>query len=471
MGQNQVSLTATTRPPLIMKSLARKKVKAFVAFTIIGLLAVLTVTLLVPRESPRIVKSMSGHIVKLEAWSFRATPVRYDFPNRPWARQMDKWLPKFVRKRIGLSKPSLSVVASPAFPGEPVLSAAFSITAPRDSPLGALRVVVADDQGQEFDPAVQDANVHTGYWATEVRAFPRRSKMLRLRLVDNTHALAEFSISNPAKAPHPSWKPEPLPATVSSNGLELSLVKFRSYQSGTATFTKEGFYPRTQCSFKVRENGRDSIAWRAVAIESSDATGNHWQTGRDSRLEGFHGSEVLAGFPGALWPGEDAWKLRVEFKRVADFPENELVRILHIPIPGPDEILQPQTAYEVNGATVVVATVIGSKVAWERIYQFNPERVRDCVTVLIQGKILSQNRRVAFVEAKEDHGAPVKLEGVVSDRNIAGRSPDFLPNSLNFRPPQEASELTLMLAVSQSRVVEFLAKPEQVQDDGAAHRP
>src|SRR6266496_4472192 len=79
-------------------------------------------------------------------------------------------------------------------------------------------------------------------------------------------------------------------------------------------------------------------------------------------------------------PEEDAWKLRVEFKRIADFPENELVRIEHVRIPGPNEILQPQAAYEMNGATIAVATIIGSKVAWERVYQFNPERVRDCVT-------------------------------------------------------------------------------------------
>ncbi|HEU0038369.1 MAG TPA: hypothetical protein VFR76_03760, partial [Verrucomicrobiae bacterium] len=222
-----------------MKSMARRTGKVFVAFAIIGLLlAILAMRLIGPRESPRVVRSPAGHIVKLERWSFQAAPARYDFPNRPWARQAEKWLPKWVKRKLGLSKPSVSVVATPDFPGEPGLSAAFSITVPRDSRLGALRVVVADDHGQEFDPAVQDLNIPGGHWATEVHAFPRRGKVLRLRLVDGTHPLAEFQILNPARGPHPRWKPDLVPVGVKSDGLEFSLVKFRSHQSGAATFTK-----------------------------------------------------------------------------------------------------------------------------------------------------------------------------------------------------------------------------------------
>src|SRR6266496_2504892 len=105
-----------------MKSMARRTGKVFVAFAIVGLLlAVLTMTLIGPRESPRVVRSRAGHIVKLEGWSFQAAPARYDFPNRPWARRAEKWLPKWVKQKLALPKPSLSVVAAPDFPGEPVL--------------------------------------------------------------------------------------------------------------------------------------------------------------------------------------------------------------------------------------------------------------------------------------------------------------------------------------------------------------
>jgi len=258
---------------------------------------------------------------------------------------------------------------------------------------------------------------------------------------------------------------------VNSNGLELSLVKFRSYQPGATTFTKAGVYPRTECAFRIRENGRDSTSWRPLFFEISDATGNHWRAWRDSLLEGVDETEVRAGFLGALWPDEEAWKVRVEFKQVAEFPANDLLRIESIPIPGPEEILQPQSSYEVNGATVDVAAIIGANVAWDRVTRLNPHRLRDCFTALVKGKILSQGRRLTFVDATDEHGKRLKLEGTFSDPSqIPGQNPDLLPYSFNFRAPPDAHELTLVLAVSQSRFVEFLAKPEQVREDGTVPR-
>jgi hypothetical protein len=230
-----------------------------------------------------------------------------------------------------------------------------------------------------------------------------------------------------------------------------------------------GVYPRTECAFRVRENGRESTAWRPLFFEISDATGNHWRAWGDSHMEGVDGNEILAGFLGALWPGEDAWKVRVEFKRVAEFPENELLRIDHIPIPGGEEIVHPERAYEVNGATVEVASVFGSKAGWNQLHRFNRDRLAGCFTVLIKGRIASQGRRLAFVEAKDEHGRVLQLEGVVADRGqVSGQNPDFLPYSFNFKTPKDSRELTLVLGVSQSLCVDFLAKPEQVGEDGSA---
>jgi hypothetical protein len=39
-------------------------------------------------------------------------------------------------------------------------------------------------------------------------------------------------------------------------------------------------------------------------------------------------------------------------------------------------------------------------------------------------------------------------------------------NSFNFKVPKDAREFTLVLGVSQSLFVDFLAKPEQVHEDG-----
>jgi len=461
---NDLTFTGVT-----LKVVRLTKTKSVTALSILALLiAAGMVFFNTSRGLSRVVSSASGHIVKLEAWHFKSARVRYDLPNRPWARRLEKWLPDRVKQRLGLSQPLLSAVVTPDFQGEPLLSAAFSVSGPPGTQdAGVLRLVVSDDRGQEFDPAVHDANVHSGHWVTEVRSFPRRGKELRLRLMTGSSSLGEIKIENPARGSHPRWKPEPMPVTVKSNGLELSLVKFRSYQPGATTFTKAGVYPRTECAFRIRENGRESTAWRPLFFEISDATGNHWRPFRDSLLEGVDGTEIRAGFLGALWPDEEAWKLRIEFKQVADFPAKELLRIESIPIPGPEEMLQPQSSYEVNGATVDVASIIGANVSFDRIVRLNARRLRDCFTVLVKGRILSQGRRLTFVEAKDEHGRIVKLRGTASDPGqISGQSPDLLPYSLNFQALPDARELTLVLAVSQSRFLEFLAQPEQVREDG-----
>jgi hypothetical protein len=209
------------------------KTKSVTALAIVALLTVAGAVLFrTSRGLSRVVTSTSGQLVKLEAWHFKAAPVRYDLPNRPWVRRLEKWLP------------------------------------------------------------------------------------------------------NPAQGQYPQWKAQPMPVNASDHGLEISLMRFRSYQSGAATFTKQGVYPRTQCSFRVRENGRD--------------------------------------------------------------------------------------------------------------------------------------RRLTFVEAKDEHGRIVKLKGTLSDPGqISGQSPDLLPYSLNFQALPDARELTLVLAVSQSRFLEFLAQPEQVREEGS----
>ena len=100
------------------------KGKGFTAIVIVTLLLVIvTIMLVSPPGSPRTAKSPGGNIVRLEAWNFQATPARYDLPNHPWARRLEKWLPNSVNQRLGLSNPAVREVITPNFPVEPVLSA------------------------------------------------------------------------------------------------------------------------------------------------------------------------------------------------------------------------------------------------------------------------------------------------------------------------------------------------------------
>src|SRR5262245_57134551 len=92
-----------------IKAVTSTKAKVFVA-VLVMLVAVATVSFLAPQISTRVARSPAGHVVTLEAWNFQTNRVRYDLPNRPWARRLEKWLPNWVSRRIGLSKPTLSVV-------------------------------------------------------------------------------------------------------------------------------------------------------------------------------------------------------------------------------------------------------------------------------------------------------------------------------------------------------------------------
>jgi len=363
-------------------------------------------------------------------------------------------------------------------PNEPMLSAEFSWrTDATHPPVAAMRVVIANELGDEFDPSGNDtAGIEEDgdrqYWATGVPVFPRRGKEVRLRLIGNNNdTFAEFTIPNPAPGPYPVWEAQSLPVSATDNDLEVTLEKFRSLQ----TVTNEDHTPRTECFFRLRENNRETFDWMPVQFEISDATGNHWTASWSagdnpfnfnpynfSVENGLMRSELL----GALWPGESAWKLRAEFKRAANFPESELLQISHIRIPAADELAQPHVRYEHNGASVELAAVIGKSAPWERGGQVNPAVInvrklnpavkKDCISVLLSGQILSRKRQLTFVGATDDKGRPVKLEMFRrgNDSNV--------PFSFVFHPLDDASELNLLVAVSECRFVEFLVKPEQV---------
>src|SRR5713226_6768615 len=72
--------------------------------------------------SPEVVNLPDGGTLKLERYAFQARSVRYDLPNRPIARVLERVLPGFMRKRLKYLEPRTTVFCYPNFPGEPTLS-------------------------------------------------------------------------------------------------------------------------------------------------------------------------------------------------------------------------------------------------------------------------------------------------------------------------------------------------------------
>jgi hypothetical protein len=391
----------------------------------------------------------------------------------------------------------LDVFSSPRFRGEPLLSAEFSWQAGpqyprlarillRANPImpaswsnfwngypraGGLRVVTADEQGDEFDPVVYEMagmaeDNGRQYDVADIPVFPRRGQKVHLRLfAGNGKLLAEFAIPNPAPGPHPEWTAHPLPAHETNGDLEVTLAEFRAIQPRPGN----GRFQRTECVFKFREHEHETVGWRPVLLDVSDATGNHWRPrwgGANLYSSRVEDGSVRAEFSGALWPSESAWKLRGEFKKVADFPESELLQIEKIRIPDADEIYEPHVHYERNGATVEVVGVIGKNVDQQRLYRERRHFARvpytRGVNVALAGEILAQNRRLVFVSATDDQGRSVPLADFGEPVDIEDAK-DWRPYSFVIRPPEGAHEINLVVAVTESRFVEFLAKPEQVK--------
>jgi hypothetical protein len=288
----------------------------------------------------------------------------------------------------------------------------------------------------------------------EIPAFPRRGKELHMHFVENAngdHRLADFTISNPCPGPHPTWNPQSMPVNFKDLSFEFSLQKFSADQSNS----------RTVCGFRVREGGRITLTWQPIGLEVSDATGNHWRPWLDSRLASVDGDVTTLGFFGALWPGEDAWKLRVEFKRLGEFPQEERLLLEDIPLPKPAQILQTHVVGELNGARVEVSKLLGQGADYEQVHRLNIERKEGWLTLVLNGRIRSLGRHLVLLEAKDEQGNTVESEGFAREFDSAGRSPDSWPYLLNVKPAAGARELNLLLAVTQSRFAEFIAKPTQ----------
>ncbi len=268
---------------------------------ILLVLATLGISQMLSNRGEGTVHSSSGAVIRLEGYAFRPGSFRYELLNGTAARLFAKILPDAAAKKIRWLRPEATCIVTAAFPNEPLLSAAFSS---RDSSGGiqgaGTRLVVLDDHDQSFDTVI---NALGNGGVFEAVAFPRRGDKLRLRLMDGDVSLAEFGISNPCPGPHPVWQPEHMPVTATNRGVDVILE----------SFVADAARLRTRCVLQVRENGMQSTAWQPVACEISDATGNHWCPAIDGPSTNVNGRIALCFF-GALWPEEDAWKLRLNLK-------------------------------------------------------------------------------------------------------------------------------------------------------------
>jgi len=217
------------------------------------------------------------------------------------------------------------------------------------------RLEVFDDLGNVFDGGGARGTLGTSSfdgrnmlridgWTPS--AFPRRGKTLGLRYFENRghgwQQVAGFLIPNPAPGNYPTWIADPLPATKTNENLAVTLLALRSglSQADEERPARTNEIAVTQATLRVAESGRSANSWRPIAVEISDATGNHWMPFPHT-ISTRHEEEVgdVFSFEGALWPGEAAWKMRFEFSRIADYEPGEVFTFGGITVPGATQVI------------------------------------------------------------------------------------------------------------------------------------
>jgi len=204
------------------------------AFKLVGTFMILLVVIAIAMalfsgQERRLVHLPDGGVIRLEGYAFQSNNVRYEFANHRIIRGFARVLPAWVKNRVKWLSPEVTSVVSPSFSREAVLSAAFSLRDPSGkSGRAGTRIAVSDDRGQLFDSAL---NYLGNQGVFEAKAFPRRGKDVRLRLMEDEKLLAEFKIPNPCPGPHPRWTAQPTPFTVTNAGLEITLERFAAQQA------------------------------------------------------------------------------------------------------------------------------------------------------------------------------------------------------------------------------------------------
>ncbi len=384
---------------------------------------------------------------------------------------LDRIVPKFIRVRLA-SRVSRGSIQVGSEHGLSNFFVGFNIPGGGRGPQPNMGFVLIDDQGNEFDAGIEAASMGFSADVFEVYqfpAFPRRGKQLRLSFrevrADGSagKALAEFSLPNPRPGPHQVWTPEPLPATRTAGDLAVTLTDFRTglADEHLPDFAQKGV--RTTVSqFTVLAGGRAEHAWRPRAVEVFDATGNHWEPPLIEESTKTDRQQTTLTFVGSLWPGESAWKLRVEFSRVADFSSEELWTLAHVQVPPPTEVSELKTSYEVNGTIGEMVAIGGTNAELPGI--FKPSTTKGQVNLAVRCDARAQQKRLTLVRVLDDRDRAV----VVTER-----FPDEAYRTFVLKVPADSRELNFTFAVHRSRFVDFVARPEQVGRNlagGAGHK-
>lgn len=389
-------------------------------------------------------------------------------------------LPEVVRQRLPLTRGSLGMGGD----GQPHLC--FTTLLQKGGTLRSTpdttRVVVLDDAGNAFDAAWGGGTLGlAGITAVSrvVPIFPRRTDHVRVRILgqrpppagieDRWQQIAEFRIRNPARGNYPQWTAEPLPATRVDGGLAVTLETFRSgehfvlrgLRGGPATAAR-----KTVLGLRTEYQGLPTTDWQIQTVAITDATGNRWRPyltlgdtdrlwwTRDGRVELF----------GALWPGENAWKLRFEWVRRDHLPTNETWESTALTVPDARSTQNLDQRATLGPNTVELIHLGGRDATFPGTWQWSAkwwdESVQSVVALAVRVHPWAEGVRLVPVSVVDQDQHELRI--------LEHRSQDGPDQVLFIGTAPDTRSFRVSLSVQRSRFVEFLARPTFVTDEEAA---
>lgn len=339
------------------------------------------------------------------------------------------------------------------------------------------------DQIQVYDPAqtacvnADGRNIDHIRSGVEIQgfvldAYPRWEKetLVRIQPFQQAPIPGQFVINNPAPAPYAEWPTEPLPATKSDGDLAVTLTRLTTgaplprYWDRDPAPANDLTRQCVRLKFDARENGRLTTNWFPWLVETTDAAGNRVESAiRSYPLLGVYAPLTMGRLDGyyyqpGLWPGELAWKVRLEFVRAANFADDEVVTFTNLPVQaGTKQDADAEWTWEpgnTNFSIIAQGAVNGYRLKLlPPLLVSDPDQAgqkRIGIILFADPRPPRHGLRLTVLTATDETGQPLTTPF----------SPDWAGHfSIDFPNTRDVKTLTLKLALHKSRYVEFTVKP------------
>lgn len=220
-----------------------------------------------------------------------------------------------------------------------------------DGNLGGVVTIVGDDgipfrsRAFPLSLTVSGGNV---YLPLEVRTYPRRSRVLRIRF-EGSQGEPEWVVANPAPDQRPDWAPGP--STQRCRRVAATFSHAHTDGLGYVDF-----------DLKIREDEKPAeSAWQAEQVTVSDPTGNVEQDHSPLSTPGPSGLHIHAA--AQLPAGEPVYRIRVTLARVNRYPPEEVWDFGEIETPPAGKLVRTKRRGELHGLPLSLFEIAGAGAA------------------------------------------------------------------------------------------------------------